>query len=201
MPHLPLLGPVRKRTLRQRLLPGGSKHPMPSVKRLFYVAFDEERMVVRRVLRGRQWEEVPELAVDELDRVRGIGRTAAEAVAEAPGLRLRKGFGGSERLVNDLDAAVTLIRYPITLMLRRHWWNGIRRKRPDLILHPLARREVTPIEELGLIALGERAGARSVHVWSGDELTLEPIATFGAALAGLRSELGRMYPPPSGPWG
>jgi hypothetical protein len=179
-------------------LPQGLK--LPPVKDLFYLAFSEGRMVLRRVAHGRQWEIVPQFAVDERDRPRIIG-AEAEAVATAGrGLRLRRAFGDRETLVSDVDAAVLLMLYGLTLMVPRRWRPRMRTYRPHLILHPLERDALTPLEEMGLQELGRRAHARSVHVWTGAELTLEPIATFRAALAGFRPDLGRIAAPLNSPW-
>jgi hypothetical protein len=201
MKNLTVLAPPRRRSLPARLLRrSGPTLRLPPVKRLFYVAFDAERLVVRRVARGRQWETVPHLAVDELDRLHGIGAEADAAVAGTPRLRIRNGFADPQQIVSDPDAAVLLIRHPIAVMLNRRWFSAWRGFEPDLILHPLGRLEVTPLEEMGLQELGRRVDARSVHVWTGAELTLEPISTFQSALAGYRGDLGRMAAPPETPW-
>jgi rod shape-determining protein MreB len=201
MKPIPFVAPPVRRSFPARLLRRSAPAiRLAPVKRLFYGAFDAERLVVRRVAGGRQWEDLPQVAVDELDRVQGIGREAAGMVASTPWLRIRNGFADPAQVVSDPDAAVVLIRHPISTMLNRHWWTSLRAKSPDLILHPLARTELTPLEELGLQELGRRVSTRSVHVWIGAELTLEPISTFQSALAGLRADLGRMVAPLERPW-
>lgn len=145
------------------------------VGRLVYVQVSPQRMLLRRVATGAVIDDVPQVALDPHGNVTAFGRAAEEAARWHPDLRLVNGFSHPRCLIGDMEAATKALRFFLQQLINprhRRW----RRRKPDLVIHPLGFDDLSGLETWGLQRIAELAGARSVRLWLGEEPAYETLA-------------------------
>lgn len=157
-----------------------------------YVRIQPDCMSVRHVESGREYHDVPVLAIEQKKSGGGmiaVGRAALTRLGQA-NVVLVNGFKHPRSLLADFTVAEQTLKYFLQQVLPRRWITPS----PDLIIHPQAMLDggLTEIEIRAFAELGFGAGARQVFVWTGPELAKEELLAqrFG------RTD-GRLLHPPS----
>ena len=143
-------------------------------RRLVYVQLSPERILLRRVATGEIVDDVPQVALDSRGEVTAYGRAAEEAARWHPDLRLVNGFSHPRCLIGDMEAASKTLRHFLLQLINprhRRW----RRRKPDLVIHPLGFDDVSGLEAWGLQRVAKLAGANDVRVWLGEEPPYETL--------------------------
>jgi len=142
-----------------------------------YARIAPDRLIVRNVVTGRQYEDTPLAALDGSGRIAAIGRAAALAVEDAPGsLVLRRPFD-RPAIEDDIDLAARVLRAFVGRTRRLAWWPVLI---GGMVVHPddTDGTGLTDRERGHLVAVARRAGAFPVWVWEGP--TLSDQAVFEA---------------------
>jgi rod shape-determining protein MreB len=146
------------------------------LKRLFgspllYVKIYRNRLVVRDVHAGIYYEDQPLVVLTEGDNptILSIG---AQPQGVSP--RVVNPFAHPRVIVDDFEIAEKVIRFAFKQVLGKRL---VIMTRPVVVMHPLVRLEggLAGIERRALCELATSAGAGTVHVWEGRELSDDEI--------------------------
>lgn len=140
-----------------------------------YVRIAAGRLGVRDTSTGREWNDVPELAVRKPKGVIvAVGGGARRAAAKEPGdIEVVNPFDHPRTALSSFTVAERLLAY----VVRELFPSKLLRPAPIMHMHPLEHVEggLTEIEERALRELAAAAGARSSLVWVGRELRDEEV--------------------------
>lgn len=151
---------------------------MPSsfFNKCLYVQLSPDRLTVRDPKTGKQFSEIPEVAIvhDPKARIAGIGMDARSAVAGLNG-KVVNPFAHPRSLVSDFTVAEQLLKTAVKKMSGK----GIFSMAPRVVMHPLGNPEggYTQIELRAIREMGLGAGASKVVVWTGRNLTDSELLT------------------------
>ena len=166
-------------------------------KRLVYVQVSPERILLRRVATGETIDDVPQAAIDPQGTLVAYGRGADEAAKWHPNLRLVNGFSHPRTLLGDVDVAAATLRAFLETMFPR-MKRRFRRLKPDMVIHPVGRDDLSGLEVWGLQRVAELAGARHVSLWQGEEPAYETLVRGAAQASGAFRVLGKLPRSPRG---
>lgn len=159
-------------------------------RRLVYVAISAERILARRVATGDVVDDVPQIALDSSGASVAFGRAATDADQWRADLRVVNGFSHPRCLIGDMEIAIRTLNWALDQLLGSRRRRRFRRIKPDLILHPVAVRDLSGLEAWGLQRVAELAGAGSVRLWLGEEPPYETLAGDKPTAAGSFRSLG-----------
>jgi hypothetical protein len=147
---------------------------------ILYVQVSPVLLSMRRVGRGKAYEDMPQAAVDTSRSVIiAIGKIAETAVRQTPGAVLVRAFSRPEALDEERDVAAAILHY----FARAVYPSGIldiwlKFLRPDLIVHPrgafatgFSTDDLRPLRRI----VNERPIAHQTYVWVGPLLADDDI--------------------------
>lgn len=148
---------------------------------LVYIQISPQRIVVRNAATGREFSDVPLVAIDRSGgkpRVAAVGAEAASA--KGPGVEVLNPFAHPRTLVSDFTVSERLVAE----LLRRVRPASIIAPAPKIVMHPLGTPEggYTQIEIRALQEMALGAGASQAVVREGRPLTDQELLAgdFGA---------------------
>ena len=138
----------------------------------YYVRIRRNRLWVRDVATGQQFDDEPVVAVsrDEPRRVLAIGKSARVKASQGDqAFDLINGFDHPRTVIADFTLAGKALQHAFAGMVS----GALLRPAPIVVLHVLEPLEgvLTEVELRALQELASGAGAREAHVWGGRELT------------------------------
>lgn len=141
-----------------------------------YVRLRRDRLSVRDVSSGREFEDEPLLAIgrEAPRQIHAVGgRDARLAIGTQPGLELVNGFDHPRLLIADFSCAERVLQYAFAHVLGR----GLFQPAPLVVMHPLEKLEggLTPVEKRAFRELALGAGARKAAIITGPELDDEGV--------------------------
>jgi rod shape-determining protein MreB len=151
-----------------------------------YVRIKPDRVSVLQVESGKEYSDIPVLAIERKDgksSVVAVGQ-GAETKAGLSNIMLVNGFKHPRTLLADFTVAEQTLKY----FLKKVLPVSFLAPSPVIVIHPQAVLEggLTQIEIRAFAELGSGAGARKVFVWEGMELSKEELRELRFARAGGR---------------
>ena len=148
---------------------------------VFYLRFTADRLAVRFVGSGREYGDIPEVALDDRGRIVAIGSGARVAFRDSErAVSLQTPFADSGIVDVDL-AAIIVQRFAAEVGLSRIRFNTLAASvGPSMIIHPMGEwaDDLTDRDAAALREVGKRAGASEVRLWTGSALSDDQIDSF-----------------------
>lgn len=140
---------------------------------VYYVQLSPDEISVLNVHANRRASDVPEVAVSQgaNPAIQAVGRAARQAAAQSGGVWANP-FGHPRSLVSDFVLAEAVLKH-FVIQAAPAGWKRLVVPSPRMVIHPLGEPEggYTQAEIRALRELGMAAGAASVTVWQGRDLT------------------------------
>ena len=156
-----------------------------SFKNTVYVRIHPEWLSVLHVESGKEYADIPVVAIETVKDVRMIVACGREALAKSndPNITIKNGFEHPRTLIADFVIAERILKY---VLLKQLFPKSLIRPSPIMIIHPLSMLEggLTQVEIRAFSELGAGAWARKVYVWEGPELSREELRELRFSRAG-----------------
>jgi rod shape-determining protein MreB and related proteins len=136
---------------------------------IVYIRIKPTWLSVRSIDSGKEYQDIPQLAINNEERVVGIGRDAEAAyLTDKTLIQLLNGFEHPRVIIGNYQIAEKTLELFLKKIASPNSWL----QRKILIMHPLEKLEggLTRIEACAFQDIGKRLGAHKVYVWAGRDL-------------------------------